>query len=76
LGGENPGFGERTILRLGLLGAGLIPQADADQDEERRHGRRHQAQQLRADPRELCHRGCSDRSCLPPPSRPQQIEVR
>ena len=50
LGSEDARFAERTIQGLGLLDAELIPQADADQDQERDHGRRHQSEQLRADP--------------------------
>ena len=36
---EDASVAECTIERLGLLGAGLIPQAGADQDQEREHGR-------------------------------------
>jgi hypothetical protein len=44
LGGQNAGFAERTNQGLGLLGAELIPQAGADQDKERKRGRRDQSQ--------------------------------
>jgi hypothetical protein len=50
---EDASVAECTIERLGLLGAGLISQAGADQDQEREHGRRHQSQQLCADPQRL-----------------------
>ena len=53
LGSEDARFAERAIQGFGLLGAGLIPQADADQDQEWDRSRRHQSEQLRADPSEL-----------------------
>jgi hypothetical protein len=71
---EDASVAECTIERLGLLGAGLIPQAGADQDQEREHGRRHQTQQLRADPR-FQHHDCSDRPCLRPPGSMLQVEA-
>ena len=58
---EDAGVAERTTQGLGLLGAGLFPQTDAEQDQEREHGRRHQSQQLRADPHRRHHHDCSDR---------------
>ena len=72
---EDASVAECTIERLGLLGAGLIPQAGADQDQEREHGRRHQSQQLRADPQRFRHHDCSDRPCLRPPGSMLQVEA-
>ena len=55
LGGNHPSFGERALKRLRLLDAGLIPQADAEQHQERQGRRRHEAEELRTDALKLRH---------------------
>ena len=54
-GRNDPRFGMRALRALGLLGSPLVPQADADQDQEWNDGRRHQSQQLRSDAVDLEH---------------------
>src|SRR5580693_3392404 len=55
-----------ALQRLSLLGAPLVPQADADQNQKGNGRRRHQSQQLRSDAVDLEHappdlfvRGCA-----------------
>jgi hypothetical protein len=69
LRGDDARLGVGTIERLGLRGAVLNPQRNADQDEKRNRGGRHEPEQLRAYSQMSRHRDYSGRSGLKPQPR-------
>ena len=66
LGGDDARLAVGAIERLGLRRAVLVPQRDADQDQKRNRGRRHEPEQLRTYSQTSRHRDYSGRSGFKP----------